>query len=135
MNQDKSEQEEYNELSYYTLAHVSPDFIHQHIVDVYAAQTADENTKPIKLAFALIGLYLFLEKNYSGKEVQQAHAHLAKQRKQWPMFDLPTFRGEITVSDVVNVPPGEKRDEMIRRWCVSVWQAFSKSHKKIAGLV
>jgi hypothetical protein len=58
-----SSQDQFHELSFYTLSH--PDtvyFIHQHAVDAFAAQTADENTKPIKLTFGLIGLYLFLEK-------------------------------------------------------------------------
>ncbi len=65
----QSEQEAYNELSYYTLSHWDPSFIHQYIVDAYAAQHADEKSKSIKVAFALIGLYLHNEKHYSGKEV------------------------------------------------------------------
>ncbi len=82
MNRHKTDQEKYNELSYYTLAHTDPSFIHQHIVDAYAAQHADENTKSITLTFALVGLYLHIEKKYSGKEVQRAHMQLANQRKQ-----------------------------------------------------
>ena len=38
----------------------------QHVVDAYAAQTARASTKPITLAFALVGLYLHLEKNQTG---------------------------------------------------------------------
>jgi hypothetical protein len=45
----KNQQEMYNELSYYTLSHSDPSFIHRNIVDAFAAQTAGENTKPIKL--------------------------------------------------------------------------------------
>ena len=56
-------QEKFYELSYYTLAHPDPAFIHQHIVDAFIAQTADENSKPIAVAFALIGLHLYLDKN------------------------------------------------------------------------
>jgi hypothetical protein len=74
MNQSNLEQEKYYELSYYTLAHDDPRFIHQHIVDAFAAQTANQDTNPIKVAFALIGLYLYLEKDYTGKEVQLAHS-------------------------------------------------------------
>jgi Family of unknown function (DUF5946) len=74
MNQNKLAEERYYELSYYTLGHKDPGFIHQHIVDAFAAQTANQNTKPIKVAFALIGLYLYLEKDYTGKEVQLAHS-------------------------------------------------------------
>ncbi len=135
MNPDKSLQEKYNELSYYTPSHTDPIFIHQHIVDAFGAQTADKNTKPIAITFALIGLYLYLEKNYTGKQVQSAHMALAKHRKEWPKFDLPEFRGEITISDVLNESPGEKRDVLIRKWCASVWQAYRNSHKKVADLV
>lgn len=46
----------YNELSCYTIAHGDAAFIHQHIVDAFIAQTADESTKPISLTFALVGL-------------------------------------------------------------------------------
>lgn len=60
----------YEQLSYYTLSLQDNEFIHQHIVDAYAAQMANENTKPISLIFALVGLYLCIEKNYNGREIQ-----------------------------------------------------------------
>jgi hypothetical protein len=87
---DLSPRKEFEELSYYTLGH--PDtvyFIHQHIVDAFQAQTADKNTKPIGLTFSLIGLYLYLEKMYTGRQVQQAHMKLAQNKKSWTMLDLP----------------------------------------------
>ena len=58
MNLDESERECYHELTAYTLSHTDPAFIHQYAVDAFAAQTADDTTKPITLAFALMGLYL-----------------------------------------------------------------------------
>jgi hypothetical protein len=126
-----SDQEKFYELSYYTLAHPDPAFIHQHVVDAYGAQHANENSKPVAVYFTLMGLYLYLEKNYTGKEVQLAHMKVAKTKKEWPQFDLPNDRGEVTVSDVLNAPPGEARDEMIRRWCVSVWNAYKQVHEKV----
>jgi hypothetical protein len=51
----------FHELSFYTLSHGDPAFIHQNSVDAYTAQHADETTKPIAVVFALIGLYLHLE--------------------------------------------------------------------------
>ena len=71
----------YSELSYYTLAHPDPAFIHQHIVDAQTAQCADEKVKPIALAFALIGLHLYVEQNRSGREVQRVHMELARTRR------------------------------------------------------
>jgi len=126
---------DYDQLCFYTLAHGSPSFIHQHVVDAYAAQHADESTKPIGVAFALIGLYLYLQENYSGKEVRRAHMRLAKKRKVWPRFQMPAKRGRVTVSDVVAVPPGSQRDEAIRQWCASVWAAWRETHAEIRNLV
>jgi len=131
----KSQQELYNELAYYTLSLGDAAFIHQHIVDAFGAQMADENTKPIAITFALAGLYLYLEKNYTGRQVQLAHVRMAKRRKKWPAFDLPQDRGNITVADVLNVPPGPEREKMIRKWCISVWDAYRQSHKIVAALV
>jgi hypothetical protein len=129
------EKERYHELSYYTLAHSAPSFIHQHIVDAFTAQRADESTRPIGLVFALIGLYLHLEKGYSGKQVQRAHMKLAKHRKQWPKLALPSHRGALRVSDVLAVPPGPERDWTIDQWCASVWEAYRENRDGIIELI
>ena len=126
--------EQYHELAFYTLAHTGESFIHQHIVDAFAAQTADYNSKPITTFFALAGLYVFLEKNYTGLEVRDAHLHMAKETKRFPTITLPEDRGAITVSDVLAAPAGGDRDEMIRLWCISVWDAFSEKHRDIIAL-
>ena len=114
----------FHELCYYTLAHGDPSFIHQHVVDAYAAQTVDEHDKPIKLAFALAGLYLHLEKGYTGRQVQLAHMKMARRKSAWPTFSLPRDRGKITVREVLLTPPGSERDEMILQWCASVWATY-----------
>ena len=67
--------------------------------------------------------------------MQIAHVKLTKHRKQWPKFDLPEYRGYVTVYDVLNAPRGLELDEMIHKWCVSVWDAYMDSHKKVADLV
>ena len=130
----KSDQDLFHELSFYTLAHPDPSFIHQHAVDAYAAQHADETSKPIYVVFALIGLYLYLEKDFTGRQAQKAHMELAKWRRPWVMPQLPEERGAIGVADVVAVPPGAQRDAMIRSWCEAVWQAWKGNHKEIADL-
>jgi hypothetical protein len=134
MNQKLPEQELYHELTYYTLSHRGSQFIHQHIVDAFTAQTANAYTKPIALTFALVGLYLLAEKNYSGRQVQQAHLKMAKNKRTWLSFDLPDDRGAITVSDVLAAPAGKDRDELIKKWCLSVWQAYNSSHVEVAEL-
>jgi len=132
MTQDLN-QKKYDELAYYTLAHPDHEyFIHQYLVDAYAAQYADEQTKPIKIAFALAGLYLHHVKNYSGKDVQLAHMLLGRKKKPLPVFKLPLNRGLMTIDDVLMAPPGQERDKAINEWSVSVWQAWSESHDKVA---
>jgi hypothetical protein len=126
--------ESYHELMYYTLSHRDERFIHQHIVDAYAAQMADPGTKPITIIFALAGLYLFLEKNYTGKQVQNAHIQMAKKPKDFGPVILPEKRGAVTVKHVLDKAPGAERDDMIRQWCVSVWAAFASQRDEIVSL-
>lgn len=124
--------EDYNVLAFYTLSHQDMAyFIHQHFVDAYQAQYADKNTKPIGIFFSLVGLYLYLEKNYTGKEVQNAHIQLARNKKLWPEIELPQERGEINISNVLHAEPGPERDRMIKVWCSSVWNAYKSSHDMI----
>jgi hypothetical protein len=133
MDEDKNL---FYELTYYTLAH--PDqiyFIHQHAVDAYAAQYANENTKPIAVTFALAGLYLFLEKGYTGKQVQRAHMQMANYKQKWPEFKFPKNRGDITIEAVLACTSGEERDSMIKKWNASVWQAYVDNHETVRSLV
>jgi len=130
-----SNEELYNQLAFYTLAHRDPRFIHQHVVDAFTVQNADEHTKPIATVFGLIGLYLYLEKGFTGKQVQQMHMRLARHRKQWPRLPLPPERGIITAADVFRAAPGKDRDEMIRRWCEAVWRAWEASRPRIVELL
>ena len=123
-----------DELSFYTLTRGDAFFIHQVLVDAYAAQHANINTKPIATAFALIGLHLLLDCGYTGKEVQLAHMRLAKRSKVWPSFIPPKGTGELTVKDVLAVKPGTERDAMIRTWAASVWAAWKKEHDTVAEL-
>jgi len=135
MNDNDAERQQYHELCAYSLTHRDPAFLHQHVVDAFAAQRADERTKPITLTFALVGLYLHVEKNQTGKQVQRVHMLLAAHRKNWPRFDLPVARGDVTVSDVMRAPAGPDRDALIDKWCASVWAAYRASHDQVAELI
>jgi hypothetical protein len=128
------EQELQNELSYYTLAHGDPAFLHQHIVDAFAAQNATPASKPIYVVFALIGLYLHLERGFTGRQVQLAHMRLGTPRRNWTMPRLPESRGTFRVGNVVAAPPGTVRDQMIDQWCASVWDAYHDVHGEIAAI-
>jgi hypothetical protein len=125
----------YHELCGYTLALRDLRFVHQHVVDAFAAQNADGGTKPITLAFALIGLHLHVDRQFSGAQVQRAHQYLAGRTKMWPPFRLPTDRGAITAADVMKIPPGKERAVAITAWCACVWSAFRVNHDEVATLV
>ena len=135
MSVEDPQRQLYHELTAYTLSHQDPSFIHQHVLDAFAAQTADETTKPITLTFALVGLYLRSERQYSGMQVQRVHILLARRRKQWPRFDIPEHRGALTVRDVIEAPPGPERDQMIRRWADCVWHAYSPQRDSVVDLL
>src|SRR6188508_2299309 len=130
-----SEEDVYNELCAYTLQHGDATFIHQHVVDAFAAQRATVVTKPINVAFSLVGLYLHVEKGFSGRQVQRAHMQLARRRRGWPAFVLPADRGAMTARDVLAAPGGAERDRAIEAWCRSVWAALSIHRQAIDELV
>lgn len=119
-----TEAEAYEAICYDTLSLGDAEFIHQHVVDAFAAQDARDEDKPIRLTFALIGLYLYVEKGFTGREVQRAHMRMANSRREWPRFQLPSDRGAVTAIDVERAEPGQERKQMIRRWCESVWERF-----------
>ena len=125
----------YDQLAFYALAHPDPSFIHQLVVDAYTAQNADESSKSIAVVFAVVGLYLHVEKGYTGKEVQRAHMQLANRSRTWPKLPIPSERGEIRIEQVLEAKPGRDRDAMIERWCASVWQTWFENRPAIVAIV
>jgi len=125
----------HGELTGYTVMRGDKDFIHQLLVDTYAAQHADQRQPPIRLAFALIGLHLACDKGYTGKQVQHMHTLLARRSKTWPAFALPTQAGALTVLGVLQAQPGEQRDAMLRRWAQSAWEAWGQEHAHVKALL
>ena len=130
-----SHREAYDELCAYTLTHGDPAFIHQHVVDAFAAQNATDTSKAIGVAFALVGLYLLVEKGFSGRQVQRVHMQLARRKREWPRFTLPADRGGMTALDVMKLAEGPERDRAIHDWCATVWAAFAGEREKIVSLL
>ena len=128
-----AESKEFNELSFYSMSHPNREyFIHQHVVDAYQAQISNSETKPIAVIFALLGLYLYLEKGFTGREVQLMHMKIAKNKPVvWPKVVFPGRRGEITIQDVLKLESSEDKDTMIRNWCESVWNAYAESQQTV----
>lgn len=129
-----TDQELFDELSFYTLAHGDPAFLHENSADAYRAQHVDESTKPMAVIFAVMGLYLYLEKNFTGRQVQLAHMRMARHHKAWPQLSIPKIQASIGVADVVATAPGAARDAMIRNWCAAVWEIWQESRPQIVAL-
>jgi hypothetical protein len=130
-----AEEEAYHEVSAYTLTHGGSTFIHQHVVDAWAAQHAHAESKSIGVFFALVGLYLHVERGFTGREVQRVHMALAKRPEAWPVGTLPLARGTITALDVVEAPEGAERDARISAWAGAVWAAYAGSRNLVEGLL
>jgi hypothetical protein len=123
----------YDELYVYTMGR--PGFILQHVVDAFAVQTATNNGKPIGVLFGLVGLYLHVEQQFSGRQVQKVHMELGRRKREWPGVYLPGDRGGMTVGDVLAAPAGPERDLAIDNWCRAVWAAFGGNRQMIIGLL
>jgi Family of unknown function (DUF5946) len=123
----------YDEVYVYTMGR--PGFILQHVVDAFAVQTANDESKPISVVFGLVGLYLHVEKQFSGRQVQRVHMELGRRKQQWPRVYVPEDRGTITVADVLAASAGPDRDMAIDNWCRSVWTAFGANRQTIIALL
>ena len=111
-----------------------PGFILQYVVDAAVVQTATVDTQPIAIVFGLVGLYLHIEKQFSGRQVQQAHMDLARTKREWPNLHLPDNRGSITAADELAANAGPERDRAIEGWCKSVWAACIAVRETIVEL-
>lgn len=124
----------YDTVCSHTLSLRDREFIHQLVVDAYAAQHVGPHTKPITATFALVGLYLVAERNFTGRQVQRVHMLLAGTSRQWPHVSTPPARAALTVEAVVSVPEGDIQ-AAIRTWNAAVWQLWKDEEAHIAGLV
>lgn len=122
----------YDEVYVYTMER--PPFILQHVVDAFAVQSAKEDG-PIGLVFGLVGLYLHVERQFSGRQVQEVHKKMGRTKRQWPKIYIPQNRGRVTAIDVLCVPAGPQRDKKIDDWCQSVWAAFCDNRQTVISLL
>lgn len=126
--------DEYDELYAYTMGRKN--FILQHVVDARMAQRAAATNPPdIGVIFALVGLYLHIEKGFTGMQVQNAHRVMGQVKRSWPDVVWPLERGDVTAATVLAMPAGQARDEGIDEWCKQVWSVFSANRSMIASLI
>ncbi len=130
-----SEESAYHELCAYTLSRRDGKFVHQFVVDCWALQHANADTKPIGIVFPLVSLYLHLEHGYTGRQAQIAHMQLAKQRRDWPRMTPPVQPAPFSVTQVLSLDSDEARDKAIHHWCELTWHAWKESQQQIRELV
>ncbi len=126
--------ERYHELTAYTLSLGDPDFVHQHVVDAYAAQHSGPAVDGRRTGLALIGLYLYLERGFSGRSVQQAHTRLARRSGPWPPVSVTAPITGLTVDDILATPPGPRRPSLVHEWAVVVWRAWEDRRPDVTVL-
>lgn len=125
----------YDQLYVYAGSRGRERFILQNVVDAHHAQTATDQTKTIVIIMALVGLYLHVERGFSGLQVQHVHMQLGRKKHQWPKIVRPPTRGTVTPEDVMRVPEGDERDGAIADWCRSVWEAYRQNRETIIDLL
>jgi len=123
----------YDELYVYTMTR--PGFILQHVVDAFCVQTAPEDGPPIGVVFGLVGLFLRVERQFSGRQIQEVHKKLGRAKRQLPRIDFPKNRGRMSALDVLSASAGIERDKAIDNWCRSVWISFSHNRQAIISLL
>src|SRR5436309_7298095 len=123
----------YDEVYVYTMD--QPGFVLQHVVDAFAVQTANKDSRPTGVVFGLVGIYLYVEKQFSGRQVQRVHMELGRRKREWPRVLVPEDRGSMTVADVLTASAGPQRDMAIDNWCRSVWTAFGANRETIIALL
>jgi hypothetical protein len=133
----------YGEVQGFELEHIElvRDY-HQLAVDAYTAQHAprevDGDLPPIGVAYALVGLYLALDRGVPGVEVRAAHQRMGKPDPSWPRLPAPTSTGPVTVFDVAAtgamVDSAGGHGEAVRSWAAAVWQAWASQHAAVAAL-
>jgi hypothetical protein len=119
----------FHDLTCWTLVQQDGRFIHQHAVDAYEAQHAGGRTRSITVVFGLIGLYLALEKGYTGRQVQLAHMKIGRTKWDWPPLEFPLHPAELTVMDVLAQETDQEKEEMLMRWVSSVWMSWEPRHR------
>lgn len=111
---------------------------HQLTVDAYGAQHAGGPTGGIYVAYSLVGLYLALERGWSGTMVRGFHGRMGRPDATWPALPRPPSTGDLTVADVVaaGVRAGSRDGHalLVERWGRSVWEAWAPQQAAVASL-
>jgi hypothetical protein len=106
----------------------------QTYVDSYGAQHVGPRMAPITIAFALNGLYLVLERGWTGLQVREAHGYLANTVDRWPTFTPPEQVGDLTVFDLSMASSPTEHIEILQRWAHMVWASWEHVHRQVIDM-
>jgi hypothetical protein len=112
---------------------------HQLTVDAYGAQHAGPpGGRRSYVAYSLAGLYLALERGWTGIQVRSFHAKMGRPDTTWPELRRPLSTGVLTVADVVaagaRLASADGHAETVERWARSVWDAWADQHEAVRAL-
>src|SRR6516162_5702496 len=122
----------YDEVHAHTMGRLG--FILQHVVDPFAAQTANAGSKPISVVFGLVGLYLQVERQFPAVRSRR-HTWTRTWKTSVATRVFARGSGSMTVADARAAPAGPERDAAIDDWCRSVWTAFGGNRQTIIALL
>lgn len=121
---------EYSDRSFY-----EGDCIHKLTVDTYAVQhPGTPSQQSIRsVGYHLTRMYLIIERGISPDETQQAMVEISATKDKYYWLTPPSDLGAITVKDVHQTQSVADHKTMVRRWAVSVWQAWREHHDIVRG--
>jgi len=107
---------------------------HQFVVDATAARWEAPTDPPIRLAFALVGICLRVERGFDGPTIQRAHQRMASPRRDWPRFAVAPATGRLGPDRIVALAESE-RPAAIDAWLEEVWADYADVHDEVRALV
>jgi hypothetical protein len=111
---------------------------HQLTVDAYGAQHAGPPTGYVYVSYSLVGLYLALERGWSGTDIRALHQRMGHPDPSWPLFQRPLLTAGVTIADVAEagarVGSVEGHAASVERWAKSVWSSWADQRAVVIGL-
>jgi hypothetical protein len=104
-------------------------------VDAYALQHPDSRCHSAKeIAEHLLRLCCTLEYDNS-LEIQSGMSSWLRRARDLPALEPPEFRGGLTVVDANAAESIEEYIEKVRKWALSVWEAWHEHHDAVRGWI
>ena len=107
--------------------------IHRLTVDTYAAQHPGKPSRKStqSVALHLIGLYLALERGTEPRRISQETGRMVADPSAFQWLEPPPPAGQLTIMDVVGAATLKEHSARVRRWALSVWEAWADHHDTI----